>query len=442
MLRAFDFIVIGGGSGGVACARRAAAHGARVALVEAGAIGGTCVNLGCVPKKLMFTATSLLHDARHAAAAFGVRAAGDAPLAALAGARIDLAALKEARDAYVTRLATVSYPSMLASSGVEVVRGFARFVDARTVEVSPSGAAWGAAAAGAATPAAAEPEPLPKLTAPHILIATGGAPRSLGIPGSDLTINSDGVFDLAAAPARVTVLGGGYIGVEMAGILHGLGAAVTMLVRDASAHPVLRGFDETMRAAVATEMRRSGIAIVGGVRAFSRVVRREDGALDVLGLGAADAGDVEAPLAPPADLVLQAVGRDPNVKGLNLGAAGVALGPGGFVTADEFQNTSVPGVYALGDAASNGFPLTPVAIAAGRLLADRLFGGAAHARARVVYSSRNIPTVVFSHPPLGTVGLTEAAAIAAHGAGACDASMRERAHAQARARACVCALSR
>ena len=424
--RAFDVVVIGGGSGGIAFARRAAGHGAKVALVEAGALGGTCVNLGCVPKKIMFNATSLLHDVQHAAAALGVRAGGNGGNGgsggaggdggnALSGARIDLAALKAARDEYVGKLATTSYPGYLASSGVELVRGFARFVDARTVEVSPPGAAWDAAAAAPAEAAAAPP--LPQLTAPHILIATGGAPRSLGIPGSELTINSDGVFDLAAAPKTATVIGGGYIGVEMAGILRGLGASVTVLVRDAGANPVLRGFDESMRAAVVTEMRRAGIAITGGVRAFTRVARRPDGALEVLGLGAGAAeGSAEAPLAPPADLVLQAVGRDPSVRGLRLEAAGVKVGEGGLIAVDDFQNTSAAGVYALGDAASTGFPLTPVAIAAGRLLADRLFGGAAFARARVSYSSRNIPTVVFSHPPLGTVGLTEAQAVAAHGA--------------------------
>jgi len=385
--RAYDLVVIGGGSGGVAAARRAAGHGARVALVEAGALGGTCVNVGCVPKKLMYSAAGLLSEVQHAALHAGVRAGGGAGAEALTRATIDLRALKAARDAYVQRLAEVSYPGHLAASGVAVLRGRAAFVDARTVRVD-----------------AAEPA---QLTAPHILIAVGGAPRRLDLPGGELAITSDGVFDLDAVPPRVTVVGAGYIGVEMAGILHALGSAVTLLAREAGcAHPVLRGFDESMRAAVAAEMRRAGIAVVGGA-VPARIERRADG-LAVLGAGG-------EPLAPPADVVLQAVGREPNVRGLNLAAAGVAVDARGRVAVDELQNCSAAGVYAVGDVASNGFELTPVAIAAGRLLADRLFGGPAFARARVAYDARSIPTVVFTHPPLGTVGLTEAAARAAHG---------------------------
>ena len=384
---AYDLIVIGGGSGGVAAARRAAGHGARVAVVEMGALGGTCVNVGCVPKKLMYTAAGLLSEVQHAAVHAGVRAGGGAGAEALTRATMDLPALKAARDAYVQRLATVSYPGHLAASGVAVHRGRAAFLDARTVRVE-----------------AAEPA---QLTAPHILIAVGGVPRKLAVPGGELAITSDGVFDLAAIPPRVTVVGAGYIAVEMAGILHALGSAVTLLAREAGcAHPVLRGFDETMRAAVAGEMRRAGIAIVGGA-VPARIERRADG-LAVLGAGG-------EPLAPPADVVLQAVGREPNLRGLNLEAVGVAVDARGRVAVDELQNCSAAGVYAVGDAASNGFELTPVAIAAGRLLADRLFGGPAFARARVAYDARSIPTVVFTHPPLGTVGLTEAAARAAHG---------------------------
>jgi len=376
--RAFDLLVIGGGSGGIACARRAAAHGARVALVEAAALGGTCVNVGCVPKKLMFTATSLLADVRHHAAHFGVRAGAGAPPGALADARIDLAALKGARDAYVKRLATVSYPGYLQQSGVELVAGAATLLGAGLVEV--------AAAAGA---------PAQRLSAPHILIATGGRPRALGVPGDELAIDSDGVFDLEAAPDRVTIVGAGYIAVEMAGILAGLGSAVTLLARDVSEHVVLRGFDESMRAAVAAEMRRSGIALRGGVSRFARIERRADGRLDVVGSVGSVVGSAEGsegPLAPPADVVLQAIGRDPNTRGLGLDAAGVRLDARGHVAVDDFQNTSASGVYAVGDVASSGFALTPVAIAAGRLLADRLFGGAAHARARVRVHERRAPT--------------------------------------------------
>ena len=396
----YDLVVIGGGSGGMAAARRAAGHGARVVVVEAGALGGTCVNVGCVPKKLMHRASSLLHEVRQAQFS-GVCAGGGAGAEALSGATMDLAALKAARDAYVARLATVSYPAYLASSGVAVVRGYGRFADARTVEVVPVEGGDGGGA------------PV-LLTAPHILLAVGGTPHRLAVPGDELTITSEGIFDLAAVPAAVTVIGAGYSAVEMAGILCAMGSSVTLLARATGAHPVLRGFDESRAAAVAVEMRRAGITITGGVRAFTGVVRRADGRLDVLGALAADAAP--APLAPPANVVLQAVGRRPSLRGLRLEAAAVAVDARGYIVVDALQNASVPGVYAVGDACSSGFELTPVAIAAGRLLADRLFGGPAFARARVSYDPRNIPTVVFTHPPLGTVGLTEAAAAAAYGA--------------------------
>lgn len=400
MSGAYDLVVIGGGSGGVAAARRAAGHGARVALVEADAMGGTCVNRGCVPKKLMHSAAALLHEVRHAPHS-GILAGGDAGIEALSGATINLAALKAVRDAYVTRLAQVSYPSYLDASGVAVFRGYGRFADAKTVEVIPIDGGGGDAPV--------------LLTAPHILIAVGGAPRRLAMPGGDLTITSDGVFDLAAVPAAVTVIGAGYIAVEMASILAAMGASVTLLARASGPHPILRSFDASLCEAVATEMRRSGITITGGVRAFTSVERRADGRLDVLGL-LADDGAPPAPLSPPADVVLQAVGREPSLRGLHLEAAAVAVNAHGHIVVDALQNASVPGIYAVGDACSSGFELTPVAIAAGRLLADRLFGGAAFAHARVSYNARNIPTVVFTQPPLATVGLTEAAAVTAYGA--------------------------
>jgi len=359
-----DLIVIGGGSGGIATARRAAEYGARVALVEAGAIGGTCVNVGCVPKKIMWT-TSRIAEILQDAAGYGFRI--DEPA-------FDWATIKRARDAYVARLNGI-YHRNLERSSVEEIAGVARFEDARTVVVGER-----------------------RLCAPHMLIATGGQPRVPDIPGAGLGITSDGFFELTERPDRVAIVGAGYIAVEFAGVLNGLGAETHLVIRYGEP---LRSFDASLRALVTDCMRADGVQIHGG-SPVSRLERDGTGSL-VLHLASGERLD-------GLDCVIWAIGRDPNVAALELPRAGVETDEDGFIVTDGFQDTSAAGVYAVGDVTGRA-ALTPVAIAAGRRLADRLFGG--QPQARLDYE--NIPSVVFSHPPIGTVGLSEQEALERHG---------------------------
>ncbi|HEX6271426.1 MAG TPA: glutathione-disulfide reductase [Polyangiaceae bacterium] len=349
-----DFIVIGGGSGGLAAARRAARHGARTVLVEGGALGGTCVNVGCVPKKLSWHAAGiaeLLHDASDYG--FDVEVRG-----------FDWGRFRRARDAYVERLRGI-YARNLAADGVTRVDGWARFVDAHTVEVNGS-----------------------SLTAPHVLVATGGRPRVLDVPGAELGITSDGFFELERLPRRVLVVGGGYVAVELGGVFAAFGSEVTLAERGPE---LLRRFDPMLGAALDEAMTTSGATILKQFE-VARVERLED---DIV-LTSRDGRSARG------ELLLWAVGRVPASRGFGLEAAGVLLDPHGHIVVDTFQNTSVPGVYALGDVTGLA-ELTPVAIAAGRHLADRLFGGKPDAR----LDYDDIPSVVFSHPPVGIVGLSE-----------------------------------
>ena len=359
-----DLIVIGGGSGGLAAARRAAQHGARVALVEGQRLGGTCVNVGCVPKKVMFNAAGLaeaMADARD----YGI---------ATTEARIDWALLKARRDAYVARLNAI-YRNNLEVAGIELVEGWARCEDARTVWVGER-----------------------RLVAPRILLATGGVPRVPDLPGAQHGITSDGFFRLEARPRRVAVVGAGYIAVELAGILRALGSDVSLMLRNET---FLRRFDALLRDTLLEEMAKAGVSVLACTH-LERVQRSNDGVLVLVGNdGTRHSG---------YDCLIWAVGRRANIDGLGLERWGIAQDDEGNVVVDEWQNTNVDGVYAVGDVTGR-WQLTPVAIAAGRQLADRLFGG--RPQARLEYE--NIPTVVFSHPPLGTVGLTEQEARARHG---------------------------
>jgi glutathione reductase (NADPH) len=364
MAESFDLVVIGGGSGGLAAAQRAAEYGARCVLIESARLGGTCVNVGCVPKKIMWNAADLggaLEDARDYG--FDVTVGGH-----------DFRSLKQQRDRYVARLNDL-YAANLAKRGVELVRGRAAFEDAHTVR------------AAART-----------LTAPHVLIATGGRPALPRIAGAELGITSDGFFELEALPARVAVAGAGYIAVELASIFAGLGASTTLLTRTAS---VLRGFDPMIGETTLAMLRESGVTLVSGA-APGTLARRADGAL------AGTLADGRA--IGPFDCLLWAVGRHPEVADLALARAGVQLDTAGFVATDTYQATSAAGVYAVGDVTGRA-QLTPVAIAAGRRLADRLFG--AQAGRHLDYD--NIPTVIFGRPPIGTVGLSEPEARARYG---------------------------
>jgi glutathione reductase (NADPH) len=352
---AFDLISIGGGSGGLACAQQAARYGARAAVIESGALGGTCVNVGCVPKKVMWYAANIalsLVDAGDYG--FGITVSGS-----------DWGVLKRKRDAYVARLNGI-YERNLAAKGVALVRGSARFVDAHTVEVNGG-----------------------RMTASHIVIASGGVPIVPRLPGAERGITSNGFFALERRPHRVAIAGSGYIACELAAAFHELGSRVELFIRK---ERLLGHFDAMLGASLMREMRAQGIVI------HPHVV--PDAVSEQSGLNTLVAADGRK--FAGFDCLLWAIGRSANVAHLELNSAGVALDASGFVATDDFQNTDVAGVYAIGDVTGRA-ALTPVAIAAGRRLSDRLFGGKPERRLR--YDM--IPTVVFTHPPIGTVGLSE-----------------------------------
>lgn len=364
MAHDFDLIVIGGGSGGLACAQRAAEYGARALLVESHRLGGTCVNVGCVPKKVMWNAAMIAH-AIHDAHDYGF----DATLLGH-----DWAQLRRKRDEYIARLNGI-YERNLATRKVELLRGRARFVAADTVEVDGR-----------------------RHSAPHVVIATGGRPSLPRIPGAELGISSDGFFELGARPGSVAIVGSGYIAVELAGVFSALGTHTTLVLRR---ERVLRGFDAMLGDNLMKSMRDEGVEILTGA-VPSALARNAQGELE---LALADGRSAGA-----FDVVLWAIGREPAVADLNLAAAGLAPAVDGSITTDALQQTAVNGVYAIGDVTGRAL-LTPVAIAAGRRLSDRLFD--AQRDRRLDYSL--VPTVIFSHPPIGTVGLTEAEARARHG---------------------------
>jgi len=355
----FDLIVIGGGSGGLAAAQRAAEYGARVALVESHRLGGTCVNVGCVPKKVMWNAADL---------AEGLRDAPDYGFELSAGAH-DWPLLKAKRDAYVLRLNGI-YEDNLGKRGVTLIRGRAHFADVRTV-----------VAAGKT------------LRAPHIVIATGGRPLLPAIPGAELGITSDGFFELPRRPQRIAIVGSGYIAVELTGIFAALGSEVTLVLRGET---VLKHFDSLIGEATLRTLRAEGVVPV--TQAWPSALEGDADGRRALCLR--DGRRLE-----PFDCVLWAIGRTPAVEELGLEHARVELDAYGFIVTDKYQATSAAGVYAIGDVTGRA-QLTPVAIAAGRRLSDRLFGGKADRH----LDYHNIPTVIFGHPPIGTVGLTERAA--------------------------------
>ncbi len=360
-----DLVVIGGGSGGLAAAQRAAEYGARVALLEPGRLGGTCVNVGCVPKKIMWNAADLagaLHDAPDYGFTVDLRG-------------LDFAQLKHKRDAYIHRLNGL-YAANLARRGVEHVVARGRLLDAHRVE------------AGGRI-----------LSAPHVILATGGRPSVPEVPGAAHGITSDGFFELLERPQRVAVVGGGYIAVELAGILAALGSATTLVLRGSRA---LRSFDAMLGEAALAALRDDGVTIVTEAR---------PGALERSGSGSLTLALEGGRALGPFDALVWATGRVPQVEDLGLAAAGISQDPQGFILTDRFQETGVRGVYAIGDVTGRA-QLTPVAIAAGRRLSDRVFGGQAGRH----LDYENIPTVIFGHPPIGTVGLSEEEAVRRFGA--------------------------
>ena len=363
MTERYDILVIGGGSGGLAHAQRAAEYGAKAAVIEYGPLGGTCVNVGCVPKKVMWYAAHQAHAFHHAANyGFDVTVGGH-----------DWPGLKARRDAYIERLNGI-YERNLDNRGVTYITGRARFIDAHTLDVDGM-----------------------TYAADRIVIATGGRPMVPDIPGAELGITSDEFFELEDRPKRVLVAGSGYIAVELAGVFRALGSDVQLVVRKDS---VLRSFDSTLSAELMDAMDKNGIELETGV-----IPKFVEQTADGIVLHAEDGRTFG-----PVDTLLWAIGRSPNTESLDAAVAGIEQDEGGFIPTDKYQQTNVEGVFALGDVTGRE-ALTPVAIAAGRRLADRLDGGMAGRHLEYEL----IPTVVFSHPTIGTIGLTEAQARAEYG---------------------------
>ncbi len=359
----FDLIVIGGGSAGLAHAQRAAEHGADVAVIENGLLGGTCVNVGCVPKKVMWYSASYARSVRLAADyGFDLTVNGH-----------DWSALKQRRDAYVARLNGI-YQENLDKRNVELIRGTGDFVNKNSIRVESD-----------------------DYRADNIVIATGGRPIVPRIHGAELGITSDGFFELPDRPERVALAGSGYVAVELSGVFNALGSDTTVLVRQDG---MLRSFDQMLRDEQHKAMQQDGIQLETGV--VPHALERTSGGLKLIAEDGREFGTF--------DSIVWAVGRAPNTEYLRLDAAGVAADGYGFVPVDDYQATNVDNIFALGDVTGRE-ALTPVAIAAGRRLADRLYGGMADRHLEY----RFIPTVVFAHPPIGTVGMTEADARAEFG---------------------------
>jgi glutathione reductase (NADPH) len=366
MTRHFNYLAIGAGSGGIASANRAAMRGASAAVIEANAVGGTCVNVGCVPKKVMWYGAHIAEALKYSPD-YGFN---------ISQHSFNWATLVNNREAYIKRI-HASYQRGFDTNGVSYIEGFARFVNANTVEVNGE-----------------------HITADHITIAVGGKPTRPDIPGAEHGIDSDGFFALQTQPKKALVIGAGYIAVELAGVLHALGTDTHLLVRK---DRPLRHFDSDITDMLLERMAQDKLNLHRHTN-VSRIDKISDGNFTVH----CENGTVFSQV----DCLIWAIGREPAVEQLHLGAAGVETDKHGFIRTDKFQNTNVNGIYAVGDVTGEA-QLTPVAIKAGRMLAERLFNSAM-ADAHMDY--RLIPTVVFSHPPIGTIGLTEQEATAEYGA--------------------------
>jgi len=364
MTKHYDLIAIGGGSGGISVAERAALYGAKCAVIERGDIGGTCVNVGCVPKKIMWYAGMLSHaidDAKDYG--FDLTRGG-----------LDWKTLIKGREGYITGINTW-YHSYLKDSNIDEIVGEAKFIDSKTVEVNGE-----------------------QFTADHIVIAPGTTPVVPDVPGAELGITSDGFFALQEQPKRIAIVGSGYIAVELAGLLRALGSDVSLIIRR---EHILGSFDSMLREVLMEEMIEAGINVMSSME-IEEVQKSADGSLELHCKG--------GHTITGFDELLWAIGREPLTAPLNLEAAGVAQDARGFIPSDAFENTNVAGIYAVGDV--TGKPaLTPVAINAARRLGDRLFDN--QTDRKLDYES--IPTVVFSHPPIGTVGVSEEQAKKEHG---------------------------
>ena len=362
-----DYLVLGIGSGGIASARRAAKYGAKVIAVEDKRMGGTCVNVGCVPKKVTWNAAAISETFKDAKAyGFG---GFETPT-------FDWPLFKSKRDAYVKRLNGI-YENNLNRDKIEHIAGKAKFVGENEVEI------------------AMHDGNTSRVKAKHILVATGGRPRMPQIPGIELCIDSDGFFDLEKQPRSVATSGAGYIGVEMSGMLHALGTETHFFIRG---QKLLRTFDPMIQDTITKEYERQGVHL----HKESEIVKVEDIGNGLKRVTYQDR-NIKHESTVDVEVVLFAVGRVPEVEDLHVKDLGMKLNHRGHIVVDEYQNTSIPNVHAIGDVCDRGFELTPVAIAAGRRLSDRLFGG--KEGAKLEYS--NIPSVVFAHPEIGSIGLTE-----------------------------------
>jgi glutathione reductase (NADPH) len=360
----FDLFVIGGGSGGVRAARMSAQRGARVALAEVADMGGTCVNVGCIPKKLYSYAA---HFAESFEQSHGFGWAGEAPV-------FDWDVLKTNRAKEISRLNGI-YVNLLSNAGVKIIRGWARLVDAHTVDVDGQ-----------------------QFTAKNILISTGGTATVPAVTGRELVVTSDHMFDLSPFPKRLLVVGAGYIACEFASIFNGLGARVDQIHRG---EKLLTGFDEDVQTFIAAEMVKTGVKL--HLRSHVASITKTGNGLEV-----AVTDHHQRTHTFEVDTVLYATGRIANASGLGLEAAGVAVNEAGAIKVNDDYQTTVPSIFALGDVTAR-VQLTPVALGEAMVVVDQLFGPAAGKKPRSM-SYDFIPTAVFTHPNIGTVGYSEAAA--------------------------------
>ncbi|RYO79187.1 hypothetical protein DL762_008298 [Monosporascus cannonballus] len=375
-----DFLVIGGGSGGLASARKASSQfGVRSMIVEAGRLGGTCVNVGCVPKKITFNAAAVA-ETIHSAKAYGFSVKKEKPF--------DWTLFKQKRDAYIKRLNGI-YERNLANDKVEYVHGWAKLLNRNEVEIT------------------ADDGSKHTVRAKKILVAVGGEPTMPeNIPGSEYGINSDGFFDIDKLPKKVALVGAGYIAVEFAGMFNALGVETHLFIRHKT---FLRAFDPMIQDTITAQYEKIGVKLH---KESSQTKVEKNPATGKLTIYYRDSEHGEGAKLEDLDHLIWAIGRSPMTKNIGLEEAGVKLDEKGNIIVDDYQNTSVDNIYALGDVCGK-VELTPVAIAAGRRLSERLFGGEAFREARLDYA--NIPSVVFGHPEAGSIGLTEPQAVERYG---------------------------
>lgn len=366
----FDYIAIGGGSGGIASVNRASLYGKKCALIETKYLGGTCVNVGCVPKKVMWYGANMATAIHHYAPDYGFD---------LTVHQFNFTKLVENRQAYISRIHT-SYDNVLAKNGVTVFEGFGKLLNKNTVEITKADGST------------------ETITADHILIATGGRPTRPNIEGAEFGIDSDGFFNLTELPKSVAIVGSGYIGVELAGVLNSLGSDTHLLVRSQS---ILKNFDKTIVATLSEIMQKDGVQFHYETKP-QKIIKNTDNTLTI---------SLNNNEQLTVDCLIWATGRTPATDTIGLENIGVNVTAKGEIVVDKFQNTNIDGIYAVGDIIENGVQLTPVAVASGRRLSERLFNNKPNE-----YLDYNlIPTVIFSHPPIGTVGLSEEQAKAEFG---------------------------